>query len=432
MRLFKHSTLILLLLLTTLNLQAKWWIFGGSDDAVTIDYLYANSHNFDDFAEQIVLYSGALKGEPIHIRGKATATAGSIAKVMVSLDDKKSWQKAKLAKDGSFDFTFEPQIDETYDIYVKAMDTAVKSNDVDATHKKLKIMDGDIYAFIEKTLQALKEAYQAENGPAFMSYVSDNFTSDPDTLNIALRKDFTLLEDISIDFSINSVAEADGHYYASVRYNRRVISTKTGENFHDLGVTEFGFTLGKKGALLYSMKNPLIFGVSDPENVAQGSVLSSENGNVLIVNDDNSLTTGPVSVIGQGGGMVRKGIFTLGIVHQYGYRFVDDTYTENSSGADIYQNQDTLMVINGNASRDLGMVGLESIDRAPSEGYQLNAVYDQLSNPKYDGHTIALKLNDGNYALIEIQPGYTLPPPGGGYMLKQYRYKYNPNHSPRF
>lgn len=431
MRAFKFFVFTFLLLVTTLDLQAKWWIFGQDDDAVTIDYLYANTHNFDDFAETIVLYNGALKENQIHIRGKATASSGKVAKVVVTLDGKKSWQKAKLSKDGSFDFSFEPELDSDYDLYVKAVDTTTKSNDIEATHKKLKIIEGDIYAFIAKTLDALREAYMEENGLKFLSYVSDRFTSDIDTLGIAIRKDFTLLENINIEFTINSVAEAEGHYYASISYNRRVISTITGENFHDLGVTEFGFVLGDKGALLYSMKNPLIFGVSDPENVAQGDVASTENGNILIVNPDGTLTTGPLSG-DVSGGPVTSGLVSLS--SNIGFIFSDESTLSGPLGdynyADMMQeHQDVLIIGRGHGAQDLGMIGLDTVTEAPVNGYLSGQSYDQLTNPKYDGHTIAIKLTDGNYALVEIQPGYTM---NGGSVVKQYRYKYNPNHSPRF
>ena len=435
MRTFKFFVFTFLLLVTTLDLHAKWWIFGQDDDAVTIDYLYANTHNFDDFAETIVLYNGALKENQIHIRGKATASSGKVAKVVVTLDGKKSWQKAKLSKDGSFDFSFEPELNSDYDLYVKAVDTTTKSNDIEATHKKLKIIDGDIYAFIAKTLDALRAAYMEENGPKFLSYVSDRFTSDVDTLGIAIRKDFTLLEDINIEFTINSVAEAEGHYYASISYNRRVISTITGENFHDLGVTEFGFVLGDKGALLYSMKNPLIFGVSDPENVAQGDVASTENGDVLIVNPDGTLTTGPVGSSGQSG-PISSGSITLSshTIYRQGFTFSDESYSDDSVGdmniADIIQEQDALRIGRGHGAQDLGIVGIDTMTAAPVNGYLYGEVYDQLANPSFDGHTIAIKLTDGNYALLEIQPGYSTTP--GGAFVKQYRYKFNPNHSPSF
>jgi len=435
MRLSRFLTLIFLLLLTTLDLQAKWWIFGQEDDAVTIDYLYANAHNFDDFADTIVLYNGALKDEMIHIRGKATASNGRVAKVMVTLDGKREWHKAKLSKDGTFDFAFEPELDQVYDLYVKAVDTTAKDNDIEATHKYLKIIDGDIYAFIIKTLDGLREAYMQEREAVFLSYVSDKFTSDIDTLGIAIRKDFTLLEDIDIEFTINSVAETEGHYYASISYNRRVISTATGENFHDLGVTEFGFVLGNKGALLYSMKNPLIFGVSDPENVAQGDVASAQNGDVLIVNPDGTLTTGAVGSSGQSG-PISSGSITLSsyTIYRQGFTFSDESYSDDSVGdmniADIIQEQDTLKIGRGHGAQDLGIVGIDTVSKAPTSGYLYGEVYDQLSNTKYDGHTIAIQLTDGNYALVEIQPGYSTT--SGGAFLKQYRYKFNPNRSPDF
>lgn len=132
----KLLTLItLLLLILAPSLQAKWWIFGGGEEEVGFDYININALSFDDVNKEAVMLKGSLDKGYLHVRGKAHSGQNPIGAITVSLDGAKTWQKAKFEKDGGFDFTFEPDLAQTYDIYVKVIDTAGKSNEIEDAHK---------------------------------------------------------------------------------------------------------------------------------------------------------------------------------------------------------------------------------------------------------------------------------------------------------
>lgn len=433
-----------LMLVTAHNAEAKWWIFGQESEPVTIDYLYANAHNFDDFEKGITLYKYALENGLIHIKGKATAEKGKIGKVLVSINGMNDWGKAKIANDGSFDFSYTPEDTIVYDIYVKAIDTTGRSNDIEITHRTINISDQDVEALIDQTLNYLQKAYESKDSTAFMSHVSEDYAGDDVALASAIRKDFSLLDDITLNFSVNSTASQNGRFYVSITYNRRVTVMKTGEVLSDNGITEFDFTQGHNGLMLYSMKVPLIFGLSDAENVATGSVNSVENNQVIIINSrgDPRKVSMPEAInsttSNSGTANVTNGTFTLAYNELYsgqvskGFIFADGTTVDVSDPlshapgvSDIYLESNIFWPDTGALIQDLGVDGSGSIDfshmSAPVSGYAASPV-GAVAN---DDHVYAIKLPNNTYGLIKnISSSLTTTPPAYVHSNITCQYKY--------
>ena len=61
--------------------QAKWWIFGQSQDEINIKYLYLNKTSFDESTEKITVYRDSIPDGRIYVKGKATIKTGEIADV---------------------------------------------------------------------------------------------------------------------------------------------------------------------------------------------------------------------------------------------------------------------------------------------------------------------------------------------------------------
>ncbi len=67
----------------------------------------------------------------------------------------------------------------------------------------------------------------------------------------------------------------------------------TGKLLSDKGITEFVFKLGDGGLKVYSMKFPLIFGLSDASNVATGVLQSPSNEPTIVVDDSGNVAKEP-------------------------------------------------------------------------------------------------------------------------------------------
>jgi hypothetical protein len=291
---------ITLLCLTITNVaEAKWWIFGQSENEISTRYLYLNGVSYDELGDKVTVYRETLPEGRLVLRGKAGTTSSQVGVVQVSRDGKGTWQEAARSDDGTFEYGFKPEIGKSYLMYVKIMDTTGKSNDVEATRKEVTVSDQNISALVRKALNDLIAAYRAEDPRGFMNLVSPDFSADAAILDRAIRRDFTVFDNIDLRYTLNNVTSAgSGKVFVSLSFTRGVTSTRSGKTLTDTGSTEFVFSMEEKGPKVFSMKNPLIFGLSDAENVATGTVPSSEP--TITVASDGSVTIGtpPASVGG--------------------------------------------------------------------------------------------------------------------------------------
>lgn len=292
--------------------HAKWWIFGKSKSDISLKYLTINSVSADENTGRITLFKENLSDGKITLRGKADG--GQIGSVKISLDAKASWQDAKFSENGAFEYSFTPETGKKYRIYIEITNTAGKTNKVDETAKEIEISQESINSRITETLNALFDAYNSENQSKFMSYVSENFAGDRDFLELAIKKDFNALSDIKLRYSINNVAAGAGKIFVSLTYNRMVFVNKTGQSSTDKGNTEMVFESRDGKLLLYSMKKPLLFGLSDADNVATGETAGASTGLTIdeTGNIGGALTTVSITACSGGSYNVIKYDFAAG------------------------------------------------------------------------------------------------------------------------
>lgn len=426
----KLLIIILSLLLGFTNAQAKWWIFGGGEDEVGFDYLYANTLSFDDISSGVAMLpiSSLDKGD-LHVRGKARSGANQVGAITISLDGAKTWQKASFEKDGGFDFSFTPDTTQSYDIYVKVIDTTGKSNEIEDAHVKISFSNLDAQATIEETLNKLKNYYEQEDDNSFMLYVSDAFEGDAMTLERALRKDFSALDNIKIDFSISGIAFSNNRYYASVYFNRSVDVAADGSSKSDRGVTEFSFDIGEKGAMLLSMKNPLIFGLTYAADIASGTTASAQNSaNFITINDSGSVTESSLANIESGSDtsdFASSGSATLSDnipPPSQGFNFFDEATTTNIGQIQIYKESNSIWGENGALVKCLNTTGTFSGITVTSGGFSSQTNLPCDNNP---GDVIAVSLPNNTYGIIKIISSA----PNGPANID---YKYNPGGSRTF
>ena len=273
--------------------DAKWWIFGKSGGEVGLKYLYVNKISVDETGPRIKVFKETLGSEGlIKITGKASVGKGAVGSVRISLDDKATWTDVKFAENGTFEHAFKPEQGKTYLMLVEVTDTAGKTNKPEETRKELSLSDENIQAKVRETLDALFAAYNREDLPRFLANVGENFAGDKAILDRAVKRDFDALSAINLRYTLNNVAAgAQGRIFVSVTYNRMVLVNKTGATSTDSGATEFVFDMNEGRLSLYSMKQPLMFGLSDSE-VATGVVLGGGEG--LVINDSGDISTGLV------------------------------------------------------------------------------------------------------------------------------------------
>ena len=273
--------------------DAKWWIFGKSGGEVGLKYLYVNKVSADETGPKIKVFKETLGADGlIKITGKASVGKSSVGSVRISLDDKGTWTDVKFAENGTFEHAFKPEQGKTYIMLVEVTDTAGKTNKPEETRKELSLSDENIQAKVKETLDIMFTAYSREDLTRFLANVGENFAGDKAILERAVKRDFDALSAINLRYTLNNVAAgAQGRIFVSVTYNRMVLVNKTGTTSTDSGATEFVFDMNEGQLALYSMKQPLMFGLSDPE-VGTGVVLGGGEG--LVLDDSGDLSTGLV------------------------------------------------------------------------------------------------------------------------------------------
>ncbi len=302
MRHIKLLILTVLLVSVATSSWGAWWIFGASKDEVSISYMHLNGISFDELGEKVKVFKDTMENGEILIKGKATAGKNKIALVEVSTDGQATWKAAELSENGAYNFRFVPETDKTYKIAVKVSDTAGKTNNVSATLREVFVSPDNVRKLIQDALNRLIDAYQTKNSSAFMANVSDKFAGESMNLDRAIRKDFSLFDNITLSFTINNIASSGGKIAVSISYNRSLYATRTNNSLRDQGITDFTFAIEGGRLKVASMKNPLIFGLSDAANVATGSSANDSNALVLSVDESGSAGLVPFSAVKNGGG----------------------------------------------------------------------------------------------------------------------------------
>lgn len=422
MKVIRFLMLITLLALLPATSHANWWIFGQSENEISTRYLYLNGVSYEELGDKATIYRETMENGQITLRGNASTHSSAVGSVQVSSNNKESWEKARKTSDGSFEYSFRPETGKTYVLYVKIIDTTGKSNDVDATRKELTISDQNISNLVRKAMDELISAYRAEEPSRFMALVSENFAADPSVLDRAVRNDFAAFDNIDMRYTLNNVTATKGQIYAAFTFSRKLTSTRTGQTFSDSGISEFIFTLGEKGPLVFSMKNPLLFGLSDASEVATGTVNSTENSAVIQISSSGNILVAPVDSITNGDSDLITGSFTLvnactpPCTTSDGFNFTQDRLTTLIAASDIYK--EDLMLWGNGGTLLLALDSAFSNLTIPDSGWGQNVQFTT------QGPVFAVKLSNNTYALVKYI-GYQ----AGGNV---FEYKYQPNGSRNF
>ena len=267
--------------------DAKWWIFGKSKAEVGLKYLFINKLSADETGPKVKLFREMLGAEGL-VKITGRASGGKTGAVRITLDDKATWQDVKFADNGTFEHAFKPEPGKTYVMLIEVTDTAGKTNKPEDTRKEISLSEENIQAKVKEALDALFAAYAAENLQKFMAGGGEDFAGDKAILERAVKRDFDALSNISLRYTLNNVAAgAQGRVFVSITFNRLVFVNKTGTTSTDSGSTEFVFGSHEGKLSLYSMKQPLIFGLSDAEGVATGEVLGNTASNLTLDESGN-------------------------------------------------------------------------------------------------------------------------------------------------
>jgi len=426
--------LFLCLALVGLNAQAAWWEFGRSDGEPVITDLKFNKVDTARAEDRVVLTREDLEQGVITVRGRAEVRRGLIGLVEYSVDGGHKWLKATLGDRGLFSFDLRPELEREYDFRIRALTTTGQVSDQEDHSFFLMISALNPQDGVRQAFMQLLRAYMDENRSAFMGLVSRNFEGNETALDDAVTDDFRYLDNIRIEPNIARVAQFDQTYEVYFTFNRSV-QTRSGAMLRDSAATIAGFVREGEGFKLSRMSAPLIFGISNPEEIATSVTTQSVGSNVITLDPRTGEASTQAQTATVSGSSVNSGTIISNITSQIlfeGFDFdADDETTETAPppNGDIAfaRGGGGIFVLYFKGGVEFQQVGgtIDSVTSAPAAGYMNQPEINDPSTGVY-----ILKLLGNKYAVIEI----TSITPGGQPDMGTvtFRYKYQPNGSRNF
>ncbi|MGM0441976.1 MAG: hypothetical protein ACQEQC_06125 [Elusimicrobiota bacterium] len=423
--------------------DAGWWIFGKSEEDVDFEYLYINDIAFDEAGDVLTLYRETLSDGLVYIRGKAKAS-GTVAAVEISLDNKETWNSAKLSSGRAFEYSFTPEAKE-YSLFVKITETTGKTNDIDRSNRKIIISDRSIITGIQKILDDMAGAYIQKNIRDFMTKVSRDFTGGDIVLNRAVSQDFSSFAHLDLKLTVASaVSSSGGKISAAINYSRSAFSILTGENYTDSGTTQMDFKREDSVLKLYSMKHPLIFGLSEADETASGITGIGANTDMLIITPEGELEKLPFedALNKIEGNDIAETLSEItfvssksdadGFIFSTGEKIkAAGLFMDPLGSIDIAYFEGDYLTVNKDVTYQMLPPGtdIETISSVPTSGYGKDSDFDSGDyhrkelDSNIQGRCIAFKLRTGNYAVMEITDYFYDTDTLQGRIIFRYRYQ---------
>lgn len=318
--------------------------------------------------------------------------------------------KAKTVKDTSYsvpwEYSYEPKQDEVLNVKIYAQDN--KGNITareDMVSFKVKFSYNSVKNIAQQRLDKLKEAYESENIPMFMSQIGDGYYGDRYALEQNLRDFFRTADNIRVE-PVVDFAQVDG--------DRLIVNFHWNKSFTGPSGTvtqkEFESVLLDKSDKDKVIKaTPTLFGAFS--NMAPGTGSLARSGMAVLV-PDNSVSA-PVS---------NK------------YNFEEASFFDQPSDPyDIWCEPWGAPTILLNPARNVGIMdmGIKSLDTlasVPADRASYN--YDLMSSgiTMVAGHCYALTIQNRYFAAFEVLET-PLVPADTVYKIR-IAYRFQPNGTP--
>jgi hypothetical protein len=268
-----------------------WWEFGRREGEPVITELRVNTVDATRLVDNVVLSREDLVSGVVTIRGRAEVRQGVIGLVEYSIDGGRTWRTATLGDRGMFVIELKPDVGRSYAVTVRAITTVGKQTD-DADYSfKLEVGTGNTTEEVRSTFLRMLEAYRGKNRSEFMRYVSDDFEGIVSALDEAVSNDFRNFDNIRIEPNITRISPFGGGFEIYFTFNRQVYSTRNGRLLKDAAASTMMFRREAQGYRLTRLAAPLIFGVSNPTDVATSVTTQSVGQQVITVNPTTGAAT---------------------------------------------------------------------------------------------------------------------------------------------
>lgn len=383
-----------------------------------------------------------------------------IKSLSISIDSGTQWnvipkKKKKIA------YTFTPQGNNVYTLLLKIETVYAEMYTLPFSQKiqQITFNDVDLTQLVIETIGKMADSYEKQNMSSFGECISRDFLAGKTTLEEGLRLDFEMFSEARISIQINNIEDRGALMAADTRWEKTLTTRRNGTPMHTQGRTTmiFAFEDGVmkvknlRGDLLYAVMSPEIAQASGNSQKVVDTVRKARDNRdpAILIGGGSTGATEPGTGEGSGGvgidepepsdpistNTIETGTVTLkqysphpGIAEKFteSFRFMTkQVLTDNDFdiAGDFRRREGWFEVRSGGGAVDMGSCGLNAVTEVPASGYMSEVGVN-------DGHTYALQLADGTFAVVEIVSledpfvMYTdTPKPVSG----TFRYKYQKN-----
>lgn len=435
--------LLALLLIPAHPASAQWWRFGtDAAEPVFTDILF-NQISVINADSRVQFSREDLDSGKVVVRGRSEIGQGAIGRIEASLDGGTTWQETSFSDRGLFAFEFIPELERTYRFRIRALSTTGRSSDETAHAFDFRLVSTDARAQALEALEELIRRYANRDRSGFMELVSGEFVGNHMALDSALSNDFRYFDAIRIRPTVQRVADLNGRWSIYFSFIRQVRSVRSGQMFQDQANTSVVLIRDEDGYKLHELAAPLIFGLSDPSNIATFVTSESVGKNIITLDQNGTVekkTQGQAieasqAIEAETSAPVTLRTFQMNIpAHPpAGFDFANNVQIVGPTpapGEFFVTGGDSMnglwsQLNTGVTICDLGPVGIESVTEAPAAGYSTTIAGGYLRPLR----TYAFKLANNKYALMEITQ---VDDSGFPTIIADFNYKYQPNGSRNF
>lgn len=284
--------LALLLVVTSQTAMAQWWRFGRDSGVPYISELLFNDISALRVERSLQMSPEDLRQKRVTVRGRAEVGQGKIGRVEASMDNGVTWTPIPFNDRGLFSFEFTPELERVYPFRIRSLSTTGQVSDEAENAFEFKLVREDSRALAREAFQTLLQRYMTRDRSGFMQLVSNQFAGNGTALDAALSNDFRFFDSIRIEPTIRQMAASNNRWIIHFNFNRQVRSIKSGQMLQDRGQSAVTLVREGDGYKLYELAAPLIFGVSDPGDVATYVAEGAAGSQVLVVDADGNASLG--------------------------------------------------------------------------------------------------------------------------------------------
>jgi hypothetical protein len=266
---------------------------------------------------------------------------------------------------------------------------------------------------VAEAVKRLADAYESRNISQFSELISRDFLGNKSFLEEGVRFDFDLFTDIKLSIYINRIEKRGDMFVAETKWDKAQVPRKTGQEQKTSGSTTMMFVLEDGKMKIKNLRGNLIYATLSPEIAQASGLTSAVITQIRTAHDDRNPTQPGAGTTLDSGGVtttetttsnIETGTFSLaqndshagpGWIEEYDLSTNQVRTIQIFGPVYDFRRRDALVEVkSGDGVKDMGAVSIDSVTEAPASGYTADVMITTA------GHTYALQLSDGTYALV--------------------------------